>query len=169
MSIKEGIERRVQSGEEIRDARRHPSVERPFADEERRYLESSYNEKVLEAGRSIHKEAGTPKLFEELVELIRPDFSDVRIREVLMANGTVVSSVEWNFKDTSSRVRPGGYEYNSVDIVAYPLTQELAVMGGWETEVISKSQWSSDRKLLEDAAVRAYQNPIKMMGPPVRL
>ena len=154
-------------GAEISEAERQKRLWN--LNEKRRSFESSYQVKVLEAGLSIYKEAGVPKLLEELAEIIRPDFPDVQINNgSLMYGGTVSSRIEWDFEYESGK-RPDNYRYSSVNIIAYPLTQDLAVMGGEELGVLNKSQWSSDPKLLEDAVVRAYQNPIKIMGPPVRL
>lgn len=101
--------------------------------DKRRAIESSYQEIVLEAGRSIHREAGVPGLLEELAEVIRPDFADVKIEEKRMANGTVSLGIKWNFQDRPDS--PGKdtpflkYEYNAVQVEAYPLTGDVVVLG----------------------------------------
>lgn len=162
MTIKEGIERTLPSVQE-RAYR--------FIDKEKE-ISSSYKKKVLEAGRSILRESGASGLVQDLVEqYIKPNFQDVNTVEMLTEDGSTHLSIEWNFRD---RLIPPGeissftYKYNAVSITAYPLTADLVVRGGEDLEILGKSQWSSDPKLLEDAIVRAYQVPMQMMGPPVR-
>jgi len=160
MSIKEALEREGVGSKE-QGAQRSLDL---------RHLSSSYREKVLEAGRIIHRNAGVTDLLHELTEeVIRPNFSDAKImEETLASNGTIVMGVDWNFRNF---VGPSSFDYKycALRIIAYPLTNELAILGGEELEVLSKSQWSSDPKLLEDAIVNAYRRPMEFDGPPTRL
>lgn len=169
MSIKEALERAKIGGERTSGSRQDPWA---YWDK-RRGIESSYEEKVLEAGRSIHRQAGTPELLNELAEIISSDFPDVKINEQRHAKGAISLGIEWNFrdrpKDASGVASAITYEYDAVSIEAYPLTEEVVVWNNEDGEVLTKNQWISDRKLIEDAIVRAYQNPVKMAGPPVRM
>ncbi len=159
MSIREALER-VPKEAESSEAQRLKKMW--SLGEKRRSFESSYKEKVLEAGRAIHREAGVPELLKQLAEIIRPDFPDVKIGKGLASDGMVSLSIDWNFRDELDN------RYNRVNVVAYPLTSGLAVMGGVELVVLDKSKWISDPKLLEDAIVRAYRNPISRVGSPAR-
>lgn len=167
MSIIEALERRQIDGERTGASRQDRAS--AYWDK-RRLIESSYQERVLEAGRSIHREAGVQGLLGELVEIIKLDFPDVKSNEQRTANGAVSLGIEWNFRDRPDKnTSPFQYEYNAVQVEAYPLTGDVVVWGKEEGESLTKSQWSSDRKLIEDAIVRAYQNPIRMAGPPGRI
>ena len=160
-TIKEALERvRGSSTEERQGALR------PFDDGI--YLESDYNKKVLEAGLSILREAGAQKLLAELAEIIRPDFPDVKIEEELMANGMVSSMIVWNRTDEPTIGSFIKYRESMVAIVAEPLTSNLVVRGR-DFTLLDRSQWSSDSTLLEDAIARAYDKPMSMLGPPVRI
>lgn len=166
MSIKEALKRTQIDGEEIGASRQDRA--RAYWDK-RRLIQSSYEGKVLEKGRSIHREAGVPGLLDELAEIIRPDFPDVRINEHSTGSGAVSLGIEWNFRDRSDKDTPFKYEYNAVRVEAYPLTEDVVVWGKEEGESLTKSQWSSDRRPIEEAIARAYKNPMIMLGPPVRI
>lgn len=158
MSIKEALER---VGSMSREA---PSLAGSDWQSGDSYYENHYTQILLEKGRAILEEAKASALFKELADIIRPDFSDVKIEQATLTDGGTVSlGIEWNFRDELAI--PGlKYIYNVVDIVAYPLTSDLVVSGGEEFGVLNKSQWSSDPKLLEDAIVRAYHKPMQVVG-----
>lgn len=160
MSIEEALERVPREAESSKAQKGRESWE---LIKKRSSFGSSYRKKALEAGRYIHKEAGVPELLEDLAEHIRPVFSDVKIEEKLMPNGTVSSKIVW--KSIGILEKPYGDGYNFVEIIACPLTKDLVVEGRGEFEVFSKYQWGSDPKLLEDAIVRAYNSSIRTAGP----
>lgn len=156
MSIKEALERVVPMEAENSEVERQENLWR--LGEEGRSFGHYYREIALEAGLSIHREAGTPKLLEELAEHIRGDFSDVKIKKVsIMSNGAVSLGIEWNFRDALAE-KPYGQGHNSVEIIAHPLTEDLVVEGREAFKILYEPQWRSDPKLLEDAIVRAFQN-----------
>jgi len=78
--------------------------------------------------------------------------------------GSIVVGIDWDSREPSE-FKSFDYEHKALRISAYPLTKELAIFGGEKITVLSKSQWSSDRKLLEDAIVHAYRKPMIMVGP----
>lgn len=140
---------------------------RPFDD--RIYLESdylkNYRGKVLEVGRSMFREAGVPKLFEELAEIIRRDFPDVMTEERLGHDGRVSSSILWDFRGVSeTRERA----YNFVEIIACPVTSDLVVRGEDKFVVLNQSQWSSKPELLADAIAGVYDSPLQKLGSLLR-
>lgn len=131
-----------------------------------------YDQTVLDQGHVALQEARVPELLNELANIIRPDFPDVIIEErfelagdiglVLQCDG-VSLMIKWNFRDVSGE--PLKHSYNSVNIIARPLTGDLLVMGGdpGKFRALDKSRWSSDPKLVEDAIARAYQIPKRMV------
>lgn len=165
MSIQEALGRVVPRKVEISEAERQRKLW--SLGETRRSFGADYREIVLEAGRSIHREAGVPELLEELVEIIKPNFSDVKIEETVEANGAVSSKIVWNRKDILEK--PFGDRYNSVEIIAHPLTKDLVVEGREAFEIFPESQWKSDPKLLEDAIARAYRNSDVRGGSRIRI
>lgn len=168
MSIKEALERLKINGERTDE----PGQDRGQAYwDKHRLIGSSYKERVLETGRAIHREAGVPGFLGELAEIIRPDFGDVRVNDLQrMANGAVSLKIEWSFQDRPDKNKSFlKYEYNAVEVEAYPLTEDVVVWGKEGGQLLTKDQWGSDRKLIEEAIARAYQNPMKMAGPPTRL
>ena len=124
--------------------------------------EHYYKEIVLNAGLEIHKEARTPKLLEELEEVIKPNFSDVKISSAeLDQDGSVNLRIEWNFRQEMNSWEPSYPErvHNAIGVNAYPLNGNLVIIGYDGMALLTSMEWRSDDHLLEDAIVHAYRNP----------
>lgn len=150
------------------------ALERGPMDRERYVLSfnqvrEGYEKEVLEKGRELLKGAGIPTLLHELAEIIKQGFSDIRVEEeILNRDGTVLTRLEWNFRNLPEELpfRSGDYEYNAIHVYARPLTKDFLIEGQ-ESEQIIEQQWRfGDPKDVEDAIVRAYLQPMRMTGPP---
>ena len=155
MSIKEALER-IQTD-------RQRTMKSKFYE-----LSSDYKNRVLEAGLAIHREAHVPELLSELAEIIKPNFPDVKINEgAVYEDGSVHLQIGWDYKPVERG--PGKYQYKAVSVLAYPLTGDLSIWSKDEVDLLRKPEWTLDPKIVEDAIVRAFKNPVNMRGPAIRM
>ncbi len=129
----------------------------------------------LAADRKLIDEAKVPELLAELMVAIGPEFPDVRERGF----GSIVDlipddtqSVVWNRRDeTPSGATQGMGRVHVVSMIRVTpnsLTSELSIEGR-ETEILGLGDWNNPR-VLEDAIVRAYRNPMRVVDvPPITM
>ena len=126
-------------------------------------LQLAHRNKVLEAGLSIHRDAHVPELLEELAGIIRPDFPEVGISEPrLIDDGQVSLDIEWDFGQRSIYLGPNLPSHNAIRVKAHLLTNDLVVTGGEGSELLEHERWQADQKLVVDAVVWAYKNPLRV-------
>ena len=116
-------------------------------------------DKVLEAGLSVHREAHVPDLLKEVADLIRPQFPDVKVSEPTVNGDFVGLGTWWNFRKVPDYFARTFEEdvHDEVQVEASFLTKDLVVRIGYEEELLSYEEWSTDRMVLEGAIARAYQ------------
>lgn len=129
--------------------------------------DSNEEEAVLAKADLLLQEAGIPEILFQLVEIIRPNFPDVKISERrVYVGGCVKMGLEWNFRKLpeDKGQSMGKYQYSRLNISVLPIREEIVI----GKEVLARKQWAS-KDIVEDSIVVAYKNPEKWVGPPVRL
>lgn len=80
--------------------------------------------------------------------------------------------VGWSYENIkkSDNDYPFRYTFNYIMAVPFPISKDIAIIGEASRRV-SQGLWQSEngKKILEDAIVDAYRNPLKSSGPPGRV
>lgn len=150
MSIREALERQPTHGDN-------------------RVVPHSFHEnQILEAGMSIFEESGVNRLLSELREAIEPKFPDVEIGKVEFGlNGSAALRIQWNHHIALlGELKPSMRLpiVNTIRISAFILNGDLSILKEEGNELITRQQWRSDPRILEDAIVRAYISPVHFPG-----
>jgi len=140
--------------------RRGPTEKGPNFRENYREVYNEYESLVESRGDELLEMASVPLLINELRDIVAVDHPDVRF----FAGGPMNFSrdergfrLEWNFR-TPADAALNETEYDVIIITAQPSSNRLTILQGDGVEILTKDQWSM-REVVEDAIVRAYQNP----------
>lgn len=145
-------------------------MDRPRAIRKERY-KGDPDPELVRVSRSMLAHSGVLRGLDELVDIIRPEFSDVEVNEHIDSDGSLTLAIDWNRRPI--RIHPihpiNRYQYNSIAVRADPITEGLVVSSEGEDEFLRRLQWGSDARIVEDALGRAYMNPMRMIGPPQKM
>ncbi len=148
MGLKEAIER-------------SPTGKGPHFREDWQKVFNEYESLVESRGDDLLKKASIPLLINELRDLIAVDCPDAKF----FAGGAMSFSrdergfrLEWNSRTPADETDLNVTEYDVIIITAQPSNNQVTILQGDGVEILTEDQWSI-KEVVEDAIVRAYQNP----------
>lgn len=125
-----------------------------------------YNSDKVVSDRSlaIMKDSGALESLDELTKIVSSEFPDVKILPHMTFKGRMGFDFAWNFREPPIEERQDIKAIHSAfRVEVYPVDEAIIVESqgekGLEGELLTKSQWSTDRRAVEDALVHAFKNP----------
>lgn len=110
----------------------------------------------------ILKEARIHEILADFKETIKEKYPDVEIGNFKLNSQllTAAADVTWNGRPKDGNM----YEYDFFSILIRPGIEEIAIRSTRVASYIAKDRWNGHPEVIEDAIVKAYNNPGKLIS-----